>query len=122
MIDNDFVAGQIVVVDPFPFLRTEYEHFDGDGVVRMKSWKPGAEIKETQYGEEVWANGSGKMLLTVVSTFKPGRFPTRVFYTRKFVAPDGRTFGKDHLRIATVHKFKQISKSYRYHFEIVKAA
>jgi hypothetical protein len=30
---------------------------------------------------------------TVQGVFKPGRYPTRVFFTRAFTDPDGKTLG-----------------------------
>jgi hypothetical protein len=58
------------------------------------------------------------MILTVVETFKPGRFPTRVFYTRQFIDPDGKTFGKSRLHIVTLEKFRRISAKYRLPYDV----
>lgn len=53
------------------------------------------------------------MRLTVVSVHRPGRFPTRVFFTRQFVTPDGKAFGKSKLHIVTVEKFRRLSSRYQ---------
>lgn len=59
------------------------------------------------------------MALDVVATFKPGRFPERVFYTRRWVDPDGREFGKTgRLLIATAGQFRRLLKGYRHPFAV----
>ncbi len=64
------------------------------------------------------ANGEGSMELTVVSIHKPGRYPTRVFYTRKFTDPDGRVFGNKKLRIATQTVFNKRIAGYYHEYEL----
>lgn len=103
----------------YPFIRDTYDDYEEDGPVKRKTWKPGANIEVSRYDhEEVWANGEGEMIITVVDCIKPGKFPMRVFYTRKFVNPDGKEFGKGSLRMATLYKFKQLISGYRYEYEI----
>jgi hypothetical protein len=46
---------------------------------------------------------TGRQILTVVDIYKPGRFPTRVFYTMKWVTPDG----KGGLKMTTVDAFRR---------------
>ena len=59
----------------------------------------------------------------MVSTHKPGAFPTRVFYTRKWIDPQGKTFGKDALRVTTLGYFRTLTKGYRYrHMDMRKAS
>lgn len=101
----------------FPFIRDEYAAFDEEGPVNVKTWRPGVGFEAVgPYGEEseAYANGEGWMILSVVGVYKPGRFPTRVFYTRKFISPSGDEFGKGKLQICTLEKFRRISASYQY--------
>ena len=51
-------------------------------------------------------------MFMVVAAFKPGRFPTRIFFTRSFTDPDGKTFGKGALRISTLDKFRRLTRGY----------
>lgn len=61
------------------------------------------------------------MVLDVVATFKPGRFPERVFYTRRWIDPDGREFGKTNkLRATTTAHFRSLLKGYRHDFEVIE--
>src|SRR5690348_9080752 len=59
------------------------------------TWRPGlrGELIYPDDGEEV-ADGMGHQVLTVVSIHRPGKFPPRVFYTRRWRDPQGREFGK----------------------------
>ena len=119
---SEFTAGKIVTVEDYPFIRTKFETFDEDGSHFEKSWKPGVEIYETPYGTSAIANGKGKMTMTIVDIIKPGRFPTRVFYTREFVAPDGKRFGKRGLKICTLEKFRRLARGYRFYFDVDETA
>jgi hypothetical protein len=108
---------------PYPFVRTTYTEQDEDGFAEVKSWKPGTRFVERfVYPDHVesdcFADGVGEIILTVVSVHKPGRFPTRVFFTRKWQRPDGREFGKPKCHCVTSDKFKRLAKGYRFDFEI----
>lgn len=111
------MAGDVFTVC-YPFVRDTYERqdVDIDGVTyeKVPTWRPGVRAEEHQrycgHGEwDEWthnvADATGQMVLTVVSVHKPGRFPTRVCFTRQFVTPDGKAFGKGNLRIMTVPAF-----------------
>ena len=114
---RDAVKGQIFEV-AYPFIRTTYETFDEDGSHENPSWRPGCEYEGRGYGENIWseavADGIGKQVLTVVDTFKPGKYPERVFYTVKWIAPDGAVFGKNKLHIATAEKFRRLTRGYMF--------
>ena len=58
----------------------------------------------------------GSMVLTVVDVFKPGRYPARVFYTRQWIDPDGKVFGKSALRMTTVSAFLRRTRGYMHDF------
>ena len=104
----------------YPFVRSTFTEFDEDGTSEHPCWKPGVRQEGVPpTGEEVLqiADAIGEQSVTVVGTFKPGKFPERVFYTRKWIDPDGRTFGKNSLRITTVQGFRNLRRGYRHDFE-----
>ena len=109
------------ITAPYPFVRSEYGYLEEDGYHKELSWKPGVEVElvppDGGSGESV-CDGWGSIILTVVGTFKPGRYPERVFYTRRWRAPDGREFGKGDLRVATVQKFARLAGGYRFAAEV----
>ena len=106
---------------PYPFVLTSHMEVDLDdegGHGRgwsEPSWKPGVErIPVYPDSDEAVFHGEGFMVLTVVDTFKPKGWPTRVFYTRKWIDPQGRTFGKNALRTTTLGHFKTLARGYRH--------
>jgi hypothetical protein len=117
-------AGDVFCVR-FPFVRETVDLPDDDpegvGFVRVQSWKPGVRFEALPpYGEdsESVADAEGQMVLTVVDVHRPGRFPTRVFFTRAWVDPDGKTFGKGALRITTMQAFKRRAGSYQHEYRV----
>jgi hypothetical protein len=106
----------------YPFIRDAEgalsEIFDG-----YSPWKPGVRpehIGPDDYG--MVADAEGTIILTVVATYKPGRFPTRVFFTRRWRDPDGREFGKSALRMATVANLYALARGYRHEYEMAAPA
>lgn len=97
-----------------PFVRDKFDgyHVGIDG--EIDCWKPGHR-NENVYPDDCIAvyDGMGTQILTVVSLHKPGKYPTRVFYTRKWRDPDGATFGKGALRMTTLPAFRKIIAGYR---------
>ena len=82
-------------------------------------WRPGIEMVECgPYDHEAMAHGLGFQRLTVHGVFKPGRFPTRVFYTREFIDPDGKVFGNGKCRITSLGPFRVKARGYRNAFRI----
>jgi hypothetical protein len=117
-------AGDVFRVK-YPFVRAEYEEHDADeyglSVTTVKSWKPGVEfIACGYYGDDTEAvcDAEGEMVLTVIDVHKPGRFPARVFFTRSWVDPDGKAFGKGALRITTVPAFKRRTAGYMHEYTL----
>lgn len=92
---------------------------DGWDEPPAKTWRPGVRFENVS-PEDVgaFADGEGQMTLTVVSLHKPGRFPSRVFYTRAWRAPNGKEFGKSRLLIATAQKFKRIAAGYGHEYRL----
>lgn len=113
-------AGAVIRVR-YPFVRCKATICGEDGPEEINSWKPGVNIESAgPYGEDadIVANGEGEMILTVIDVHKPGRFPTRVFFTRQFVGPDGHTFGKKGLRMTTVEAFKRRAAGYQLAYDV----
>ncbi len=103
----------------FPFIASSYNTDWGDGGAIEDSWKPGTYFVETGYEEDAVADGEGFILLTVVDRYKPGRYPERTFYIRKWQDPDGKVFGKDCLHMTTTGNFKRMLKGYRHPYSLV---
>jgi hypothetical protein len=111
---------------PYPFVRDVYGELDGDesgcGYVEVTTWKPGVR-HEYVYPDDTQsvADAVGKVRYTVISRHKPGpRYPERVFYTRKWIDPDGHEFGRCALRITTVQAFESLIRGYRFDYEMAK--
>lgn len=113
-------AGDVFRVK-FPFVRCEVDVPDDDpegvGYAKISSWTPGVEFVNVYPDDsEAVCDGEGEMVLTVVDVHKPGRFPARVFFTRSWVTPDGKTFGKGALRITTAQAFKRRAAGYMHEY------
>lgn len=99
----------------YPFVLTTGSECDEEGPNRFPSWRPGIERRAVYPdSDEAVFHGEGSMVLTVVDTFKPGKYPARVFYTRHWIDPQGHAFGKTKLRMTTVGHFKTLTSGYRY--------
>lgn len=117
---------------PYPFVRETVSLpdacEDGFGSIDVETWRPGTRVESKErrgpYYEDEFvcyaADGVGQMELSVVSVHRPGKYPTRVFFTRQWVDPDGKRFGKKKLRMTTVTAFLALAKGYRHDFELVK--
>lgn len=108
----------------YPFVRDTYNCLDydedGGGIVNVPTWKPGVRIEPDGQGDcQNNADALGTMRLTVVSVHKPGRFPARVFYTRAWVNPEGKVFGKTKLRMTTAGAFTILTRGYRHSYVLV---
>lgn len=109
---------------PYPFVRETYMEWDEEGGVQVPTWRPGVRNEETapRPGWEpdvvTFADAVGRIILTVVSVHKPGRFAARVFYTRRWRDPDGREFGKNACRVTTVAAFRRLARGYRHEFVV----
>lgn len=109
-----YKQGDVFAVDAM-FCRTLHSFYDGSGDNEFLSWKPGFEFEARTCAElEPYPvfHGWGKVVYTVISYHKlPKPYPARVFYTRKFVDPDGKEFGKNGLKIKSVGNFKSMVKA-----------
>ena len=101
-------------VADYPFIRMTWTAPGEDGWEDIASWKPGVDYEtDRHHRDRAACDGWGQIILTEVATFKPGRYPERIFYTRRWRAPDGKEFGKPELRVATVKKFKRLCDGWR---------
>lgn len=108
---------------PHPFILDDYEGLDEDGPFKTKSWRPGTRPEMCGPEDcEMVADAMGVQIVTVVSTHKPGRFPERVFYTRRWRAPTGREFGQGKLHTKTSQAFRRLIKGYRHPFQLLDRA
>lgn len=99
----------------YPFILEAYDGIKDGEDFKGESWRPGT---RTDYicGE---ADAMGKMVLEVVSTHKPGKFPERTFYLRSFIDPTGRQFGKQKLRVISSGGFKTMLRGYRHPYDVI---
>lgn len=111
---------------PYPFVRcTAVIHdFDSEGPseTTVQSWRPGTETeargREGEY-TDFFADAMGAMRLNEVQACPmPKPYQERVFYTRQWVDPEGKVFGKAHLRVTTRGAFTRLKAGYRFPFEI----
>ncbi len=108
---------------PYPFVQDEYQQWDEGGPFQTKSWRPGVRYEMVYPDDsEAVADGLGKQIVRVVDVHKPGRYPTRVFFTREWETPTGRVFGKPGLHIKTLDAFRRLVSGYRYEYRVKECA
>jgi hypothetical protein len=104
----------------FPFKISEYHKYDESGYEIWETWVPGCRAEPVHPdSSEFVADGEGEMILTIVDIHKPGKYPERVFYTRRWIDPDGKGFGTTKLHITTTPTFKRRAAGY-YHKYLLK--
>lgn len=109
---TELKPGQTFLVD-YPFVRETYTQFDEGGGCEVESWSPGVRYEDVPPDScEMVCDGWGKMRLEVVSVHKPGAYPARAFFTRKWCDPDGHVFGKGKLHIKSVTRFRQLAERF----------
>jgi hypothetical protein len=121
MSDEFKIGAEIEVAHPF--VREEYHGFDEDGPFKRMTWRPGVR-PEPVYpddAEEV-ADGIGTQIITIISIHKPGRYPTRIFFTRRWRDPQGHEFGKTKLCTAVQSAFRTRCNGYRHEFRVADSA
>ena len=112
-------AGQQYEVE-FPFITDVYSEWDEEGEHQEETWRPGCRnIDCAPDDTELVADGVGEMLLTIVDVHKPGKYPERVFYTRKWRDPEGKEFGAGKLHITTTPTFKRRAAGYYHPYRVL---
>lgn len=107
MSDNALASGQTFSL-PHPFVRSVWTNWDEGGSWNELSWKPGVEFETYVDDSYAVCHGVGAVTYTVIDVHKlPRPYPSRVFYTRLWTSPDGRTFGKKNLLNTTVSAFRR---------------
>jgi len=95
--------------------------YDGTPDRQCTRWVPKTRIEnigEPGYGDvEFYADGIGKRVIEVIDVHKPGRFQTRVFYRQTWIDPEGKSFGKNSLRIEGIASFESRLRGWRYRFD-----
>lgn len=119
---SEFTIGQVIEV-AHPFVRGTYEAHeadeDGYSSYEKSTWVPGVRMKPVYPDDcESVADAMGAQILTIISIHKPGRFPERIFYTRRWRDPNGREFGKSNLRFKTTQAFRWLARGYRHEFRL----
>ena len=115
---NVIESGAEFEVD-FPFYLGIHVRHDIEGSWPDETWIPGCKSEFLPPDDtELVANGVGKMILSVVDIHKPGKYPERVFYTRRWIDPEGNEFGSSKLHITTTPTFKRRADSYYHEFRI----
>lgn len=100
----------------YPFVREPYS--DADGGETM-TWRPGCRDEQCAPDEfRRVADAIGSQIVTVVSVHKPGKYPARVFFTRRWRDPSGREFGKGGLHTKTLGNFRALVNGYRGRYEM----
>jgi hypothetical protein len=107
----------------YPFVRGTFLDvfgtFDEGEPVDKATWRPGIEFRQfCTEDTEAFCDAEGRAQFSVVAVFKPGHYPARVFFTRKFIDPDGKEFGKHKLHIATLDKFRRLVSGYQHPYGI----
>lgn len=119
--------GAVVEVRPFPFLRHKASVLDDGEWDEVACWKPGTEFEAThrylghgEYTDDTTcvAHGEGALRLHVVSIHRPGRYPTRVFYRREWVDPDGKVFGRPSLKVCVLSMFRRLATRYAHEYVV----
>ena len=113
-----FTAGQTIVVEMYPFVRTKFLSWDENGPWEDECWRPGCDKDRLEDGQADYAaDALGAMLIEIVDVVKlPGGFAPRVFYVRRWRDPDGKEFGKKLCRVTTAGTLAKTVKGYRHPF------
>lgn len=111
--------GSVFRVD-YPMIRDTFTDYDESGAFESQTWRPGVRYEQDGPDEvRAFADGLGQMVLTVVGVYKPGKFPTRVFYTRQWISPEGKPFGNGSLKVTTTDVFRRRSEKFQVGFTLV---
>jgi len=104
----------------FPFYKGDTVFFNGSELQPDEAWIPGCKSEYVPPDDsELVADGEGQMILTVVDVHKPGRYQERVFYTRRWIDPDGCDFGIGKLHIITTTYFKHRASGYYHEYRLL---
>lgn len=104
-----------------PFCRDTFSDKDCD-YTQSPTWRPGIRQgpwRNPDGGSELQeADAMGHQLIEIVGTYRPGKWPVRVFYTRQWRDPDGKVFGKPRCFIKSQAAFTRLLSGYRVYFDL----
>jgi hypothetical protein len=108
---------------PYPFVLEDValppDDPEGNDYRTVKSWRPGVRFEPCGPDDTyAVADGVGAMILREISRHRPGRYPTRVFFTRQWRSPDGKSFGKGRLHVMSAQHFSRLCNGYRYGYVV----
>lgn len=108
-----------------PFIRVQVslppDDPEANGPRLVDSWQPGTRPVQIAPDDAAdVADDEGVQILAVVSLHKPGKYPTRVFYLRRWRDPSGHEFGKGELRCKSLSAFRGLIGGYRWPYAIEK--
>ncbi len=107
----------------YPFVLEVFSEPSSDGLADKLSWRPGIRYQDAgDLRPEGLADGTGWQIIQEIARIKPGRFPERVFYTREWITPDGKRFGKGGLRVAVASKFRRLTSGYAIEYRMYDSA
>lgn len=119
-MSEEFTPGAEIEI-AYPFVLENVSMIDADGPYETKSWRPGTRGEPVPPDDaEMVAHGIGSQIMTIVSVHKPGKYPTRVFFTRRWRDPRGREFGKAKLCMTTAACFRIRCRGYRHEYRLVE--
>lgn len=104
---------------PWPFMRAEEAGYSSEFCdYTVGRWRPGFSQELCgPYGDdtEVVCDAVGTEIFEVVSVHKPGpKYPTRVFYVRRWRDPDGKVFGSTSLKCKVAWAFRNMLRMPEY--------
>lgn len=114
---REIAAGGIFTTKA-PFIRCDVAIWDTDGPSTVNGWRPGAFGEAVPIGPDDITNGAdaeGFVEYRVVSIHSPPGFPTRVFFTRAFITPDGFRLNGERsrkLRVTTLYAFRRLIRAW----------
>ena len=86
-------------------------------------WRPGTRSEPCEPDSARFVcDGAGSREITVVSVHQPPGYTSRVFYTIKWVDPNGRVFGSKKLRVMSIGPFRVMLRGHRHPYEIVETS
>ena len=82
-------------------------------------WQPGCRSEHVYPDDsELVSDAMGKMVVSIVDVHKPGKYPTRIYFTRQWKDPDGKVFGKTGLHIKTCQWLTKRLDGFHYKFRM----
>lgn len=101
---STYEVGQIHEVRT-PFIVEDREIPSDDGLLTIKSWRPGVENDQIDDWEtRTWCHGYGAEIRRIVAVVDADG-SRRILYRRTFRRPDGGEFGKAKVRMTTPSGF-----------------